>query len=94
MWLALALSHHSPVSFVIVNSAVTQYLIRSAQALVCLLRSGVFWKGALAVQGLSSEWLPQMATVGAGDSPKAVLACLLLSIYLFVLPSARRLSKS
>lgn len=30
-----------------------------------------------------SGLLPQMATVGAGDSPKAMLVCPLLSIYLF-----------
>lgn len=78
-------------SFVMVSSTVTQYLTRSAQA-----QSGVFWKGALAVQGLCCECclFPQVAPVAASDSPKAMAACPLLSVHLFVLSSTRRLSKS
>lgn len=49
-------------------------------SLVCSGREPWLCKGC-PVSGL----LPQMATVGAGDSPKAVLACPLLFIYLFVL---------
>lgn len=62
---------------------------QKCSGLVCSGREPWLCK-ACPVSGL----LPQMAAVGAGDSPKAILACPLLSVYLFVLSSTGRLSKS